>query len=233
MGEREDRILGEKGLAFFGSVVAGQSHEITNVLNIIHELAGLQEDLLSGEASALASKRERIGRIAARIRGQVERGETILRQLNRFAHTADRPRAACDLKELLERVVFLARRPATLRKVVLEERFPEASVSLETSPFLLEQAVFTAIETAIAAASRRRRVTVSYRLAGEGAAVDVQSADPIPPGPERKAREALLALLAHEVGGSLTIEAGEGPACLTLSLARRRTPPDAERARYE
>jgi len=46
LSEHEERIICNGALAFYGKVVAGQSHEVTNVLNIINELTGLQQDLL-------------------------------------------------------------------------------------------------------------------------------------------------------------------------------------------
>ena len=51
MHEDDRELLRTNGLAFFGTVIAGQSHEVTNVLNIVHELAGLQRDLLQGTES--------------------------------------------------------------------------------------------------------------------------------------------------------------------------------------
>jgi C4-dicarboxylate-specific signal transduction histidine kinase len=225
MNDPDDRLLREEGLAFFASIVAGQTHEITNVLNVINELAGLQEDLLSGEGRGSSPNGERLAQIAARIRKQVERGNAIVQNVNRFAHGADRPRADCDLRELLDGIVFLAQRSARLAKTSLEARLPDRSIPLETSPFALAHAVFSCIEVALAAATEQRRITVSCGASREGAEVVVESADPLPAGPELEAREAFLSLLVRDVGGRVTVAAGVGPDRITLFIPRREGEP--------
>ena len=41
MCDAKSKVIRDEGLAFMGKITAGQSHEVTNVLNIIGELAGL------------------------------------------------------------------------------------------------------------------------------------------------------------------------------------------------
>jgi phosphoglycerate-specific signal transduction histidine kinase len=202
MGDHHRRLR-EDGLRFFGATTAGQSHEITNVLNIINELAGLQSDLLTAVENGRELNIARLKALAERIQNQVNRGEAIVRNLNRFAHSVDVPVAVFDLRELLERVVFLARRPAGLRRIRLDAELPAESVALEGNPFCVQQAVYLAIDVALHGATEERRVVVSYAVRPSGAEILVTSADPVTPSEETDGRLALLERLMAEIGGSV------------------------------
>ena len=203
MDERDGRLLQTGGLAFFGKIMAGQSHEVTNVLNIINELSGLQEDLLCAAGPGGPPDVVKLSQIAERIKSQVRRGETLVRCMNRFAHSVDCPVTVFDLKETLDQIVCLARRSANLAKVVLEQEFPEASMPLEASPFGFQQTVFRCIEIALEAATEQRRITVSYQVSDPGATIAIRSADPILADPEVADRESLLGLLMRQLAGQL------------------------------
>jgi hypothetical protein len=201
--------LRREGLAYFGRTVAGQSHELTNVLNVINELAGLQLDLLQAAARGSAVRLERLAEIAGKIQHQVERGESIVRCVNRFAHSVDLELAFVEPRELLSSVAALAERPARLARTELVADFPADCAALENDPFRLQHAVATLVDLALLASSVRRQVTVRYRLSSDGAEVEVVSADPLAePDPHLLA---LADLLARDLGGSfLTVRGEEG-----------------------
>ena len=193
----------DEALAFMGTIIAGQSHEVTNVLNIINELAGLEQDVLSsvdpGEGVPLAKLKE-IGR---KIQFQVARGETIIRHMNLFAHSVDTPRAVFDVRDAVNRIVFLAERWTRLRRVELRAELPDDTTALENHPFFFQCAVFVCIDAASLTTSSQRQVTVSYSVSESGTEVIVNSADPIPRTPEITARTSALRRLVDELGGEL------------------------------
>ncbi|MFH2010675.1 MAG: hypothetical protein ABI333_29005 [bacterium] len=204
MNEQDSRLLWERGLQFLGGQTAAQCHEVTNVLNIINEYAGLLGDLLHGSKGGEDLDLSRLETIAQKIATQVRRGETIVRAINQFAHSADTPRALFDVQELLGRICFIAQRPANLARTELHTRFPEASITLENSPLGFEQAVFTAFEIALASSAERRRITVGYTLDERGVEIGVHSADPIVPGGEAAAKATFLAHLMAALRGAVT-----------------------------
>ena len=108
MDEGECQLLRREGLAFFGSIVAGQSHEVTNVLSVINELAGLQGDILGNAGAGQPPDIERLKQVVQKIRNQVQRGEIIIRSINRFAHTVDDSAA---IRKILQRVLHQAEVP--------------------------------------------------------------------------------------------------------------------------
>jgi C4-dicarboxylate-specific signal transduction histidine kinase len=171
------------GLAFFGRIVAATSHELVNVLNIVGEVAGLQDDLLRGAAAGEPLDPGRLAQLAERIRLQTERGQDLLRHLNRFGHSVDQPFLSFDLADCLECHAVLARRFARLARVELTVRPPTAAAPVSGSPFALQMALVRCLEICFTAADRERRVTVAAEPTSDGARVIVTSADPLPPGP--------------------------------------------------
>jgi signal transduction histidine kinase len=166
---------------FFARVVAGATHELTNVLNIVGELAGLQEDMLREAAGGEAVDPGRLAELAHKVRDQTARGQTMLRHLNRFAHTADHPVTAYDVGDVLESLIALAHRFARLERARLELRPPLESIEISGSPFGLALTVFECLRNALDAADETRTIRVVVDAAPGGAEVVVESADPIPP----------------------------------------------------
>jgi len=193
--------LRDESLMFMGSMIAGQSHEITNVLNIISELSGLQRDLLLGAERGQSLNAHRLDEIAERIQFQVLRGDTIVRNINSFAHSVDLPVAVFDLKETMERVIFLADRPARLGKIELLAVLPEETVALENNPFCVQHATFICIDIGLRAASKNRKIKVGYDICENGVEISVKSADPLIFNSWMDKKLRFLDLLLVELGG--------------------------------
>jgi signal transduction histidine kinase len=217
-----------ESIAFFGTIIAGQSHEVTNVLNIISELAGLQLDLLRAQEQDLPVNLPRLQEVTARIKHQVHRGETIIRNVNGFAHSADWPVAVFDLKEMLERVLFLAQRSARLAQVELVSDLPPESIVLESNPFCVQQAVFTCIDLALRSASDIRRVAVDYVVRGDGAEIRVTSGDPLTQDENTDDRLELLQFLLESIGGSVVKRPGDEPAGVSVLRIPRHHSAESE-----
>jgi len=169
-----------RGVLFFGEVVAGLSHELSNVFTIINEMAGLQQDIIAGESLEPSAAADRLGELAGRIKRQVERGEGFNRRLHSLAHSVDEAVTTVDLGEAVELAGSLAARRARLAGVELAVRLPEAPVSLEGDPFALVLTVCSAIGAVVDAADSERRVEVNASARDRGARITLISADPLP-----------------------------------------------------
>ena len=106
MGVKPD-ILTETGLQFFGRISASISHEIKNVLAIINENAGLLEDLTFMANKGKPIDPDRLKRMAATVQKQIGRGDEILKNMNRFAHSIDETVAEVDLNQTIELIIAL------------------------------------------------------------------------------------------------------------------------------
>jgi len=221
----DSRLLWERGLQFLGAQTASQSHEVTNVLNIINEMAGLMGDMLYSADQGRPLNTARLTELTTKIAAQIQRGNKIVRAINQFGHSADKPKAVFDLQEMIERIAFIAQRPAVLAKALLETDFPDQSLSLESSPLGFQQAIFTAFEIALAAASDKRHITIGYTLVGDGVELTVYSADPL--GAPTKVAEmadkaVFLRLLVSTLGGRIiALGADDDPHRIIFAFPKR------------
>ena len=73
----------------FAKISASISHEIKNTLSIINENAGLLEDFAQMAEEGTGVAVERVRAVTKTIAKQVDRSNIIMKNLNRFAHSAD------------------------------------------------------------------------------------------------------------------------------------------------
>ncbi len=139
----------QKGLAFFGKIAAGVTHELRNVLAVINESSGLMSDLLAMAKDIPFPNRDRFLRSLSRIEAQVLRGVEITGEFNRFAHSVDNPVASIDLNEIVQRTVALAKRFAALKNIELQALSSGGPVVVLVSPFLLQMVLTCIVEAAI------------------------------------------------------------------------------------
>jgi hypothetical protein len=69
---------------------------------------------------------------------QIQRGDVIIKRMNRFAHSADENRATVNLNELIVMVVELFQRTAVSRGVKVDVKTSAAAMTIKTEPFALE-----------------------------------------------------------------------------------------------
>ncbi len=179
MHDDPQRTPEREGVLFFAAMGAGLSHELSNIFNIVNELAGLQQDIVAAAAQGGTTGLARVTDLAARIKSQVSRGEEINRGLHRLSHSVDDTDIDFDLGETLVLFGSLAARAARLAEVGLEVRPPEAAIACHGGPFGLLLALHACVRVALAAASSQRRIEVWGEEGPEGVHVIVSSADPI------------------------------------------------------
>lgn len=135
-------------IAFFGRITAGVTHELKNVLAIINESSGLMQDLmaLSKETPAY---HDRFQKALTSIKGQIQRGQSLIARLNRFAHTPDSRFRTIDLYDAADHLMALSQRFGTLKNVAIKTVPPlpsEQPVQATVNPVQFQMALFTAIE---------------------------------------------------------------------------------------
>ncbi|WP_054693217.1 hypothetical protein [Desulfosarcina cetonica] len=110
MTEDHQQALAIEGVRFFGEISASISHELKNVLAIVNENAGLLDDMVRMSEQGLCLAPERVSRAALSIIRQVARGDRIIKNMNRFAHSADLPREDLDIREVVDFIPELTAR---------------------------------------------------------------------------------------------------------------------------
>jgi len=162
-------IIAETGFQFFGKMTASITHEIKNVLAIINENAGLLEDITLMADRGKPVEPQRLKTLAQAVIKQISRADTIVKNLNRFAHSADESLKSVDLNDILELVVVLSNRLAAMRGIELEPKLQETPVKIKTSPFLLMNLIWLFLDFAMDATGDRRIVELTIQQAGSGA----------------------------------------------------------------
>jgi signal transduction histidine kinase len=209
MNDEEHRLMRESALSFFGSITASLSHELSNSVAIINELAGLTHDILPDTRRKARVDCVRLRELAQRITSQVKRGQDTIRKLNRFAHSVDDPFCEFDLRKLLEEIVSLAQRFASLKRVDLEPRLTDDSLIIRSDPFRMQQAIFGCIQLALEGSGRNDIIIITLDATGSDVRVTVEN-------PNLKRTEnfdstmTFISLLAESLQGRMENSGHEG-----------------------
>lgn len=164
-------------LFFFGRISASVSHELKNVLAVINEQAGLLSDLACLAGRGMPLDPERLAMAAECLLKQVRRGDGIIGQFNRFAHTTDTPRREVSLTEIADLVVTLAARQAAMRQVGLET-LPGPELRVTTDPFSLCRLVHLLLEGAMTRPGSNRTLTLGPAGTPESPGLCLSGLDP-------------------------------------------------------
>ncbi len=132
------------GLLFCGTMTASMSHEIKNALAIVNENAGLLDDLILLSEKGRPLNPERLKTLAGDIRRQVQRADSIVSRLNRFAHSAGQPVTTTDIKEILEFTAALAARMAAMKGVTIT--VADTAILLQARPFIVENLLWLCLK---------------------------------------------------------------------------------------
>jgi signal transduction histidine kinase len=163
--------IGDCGLHCFGSISASISHELKNALAIINENAGLLEDLSLMAEKGRPLDPVRLKSLAANIGKQIQRADGIIRNMNRFAHSADEPVNCIDLGETLALTVALTSRLAAMKSVTLNFIPPPQPICVTTRLFYIENLIWLCLKEIFERAGAEKEITLTLRSQPEGAAV--------------------------------------------------------------
>jgi signal transduction histidine kinase len=157
-------LPGAMGLHYIAKVTASISHEMKNVLAIINENKGLLEDLSFAAKRGRPIEPERLERTCGQMSKQIDRADSILKTMSRFAHSFDHPEAPVDLFDLCQLVATLAGRIAAQRKVILQVCQPAEPQTLARHPFAVQNQLWRCLELAIAATSEDTVLTIKPQV---------------------------------------------------------------------
>ncbi|QGY40398.1 sensor histidine kinase [Pseudodesulfovibrio cashew] len=194
-----------QGLQFFGRISASVSHEIKNVFAVINESAGLIEDFTLMAERGMPIQPEKLKSVAASIQGQVRRGDSIVRNMNAFAHSADEPVREVNLAETLGLIVALTTRLADMKQVRLTLGDCE-SISRKANPFDLMRLLHGAMEACLDGLAPGDSLVACVKSADGGASFSLSA-----PGKDVPfASDASLSSLAQAMGLRIISEEGTG-----------------------
>jgi C4-dicarboxylate-specific signal transduction histidine kinase len=193
----------EAGLQFYGKMTASISHEIKNVLAIVNENAGLLEDLAFMADGGAAIEPQRLKNMSRAVMKQVSRADAIMKNMNRLAHSVDESVKTIDLNDILELLVALSARFASMRGVTVQPKLNEGPLKLTTSPFFLMNLLWLCLDFAMDAAGEDKIVELFPQKTEAGVQVFFKSLGgltgaPLQPFPTEPENE-LCGLLAADL----------------------------------
>lgn len=162
------QAIAREEIRFFGDVSAGISHEINNRLAVINEKAGLLQDLAAMLAQGKDVDPVRFEEQSKKIVEQVALAREVVRDLNRFAHSADEELAEVEVTELLGLVAALYARKARTAEAELLVSDAGEPLTVRTNPFMLESLIGRGFEVALARVGGARTVYAAVENANRG-----------------------------------------------------------------
>ena len=160
------------GLLFCGTMTASMSHEIKNALAIVNENAGLLDDLILLSEKGRPLNPERLKTLAGDIRRQVQRADSIVGRLNRFAHSAGQPVTTTDIKEILEFTAALAARMAAMKGVTIT--VADTTILLQARPFIVENLLWLCLKHLFAMSTGNQTVQLGAESADSHVVIGIQ-----------------------------------------------------------
>jgi signal transduction histidine kinase len=160
-------IIGQTAVAYFGRTSASISHELKNALAIIRENAGLMDDYLAMAERGVPIDPVKFKQLTGRIHSQTLRADTLIKNMNRFAHSVDEPMRKVNLNEWVELLAALAHREAAMRQVALQVAPWGAPVELMTNPYLLLTLLGHCLTLALSAVTAGSQITLKVLPAQE------------------------------------------------------------------
>lgn len=140
----ETSSVDEVCLKVFGTLTASVTHEIKNTISIINENAGLLKDLCDFAEEESGVPVKHVDGAADKMMKQVERSNTILTNLNRFAHSGDNIPGEADLSDILSLMVALTSRFAAMQKISLKLECP-SGIKVRTNLLIFESLLCTTL----------------------------------------------------------------------------------------
>mgnify|MGYP000221124850 CR=1 FL=1 len=153
-------------IRFFGKITAVATHEMKNILSIINENAGLMEDLLLMTENGHPFQFDKARTISSRLQKQVQRSDDLLKNLNRFSHSADGAAGIIDLAETVSFILKMGNRLIEKTRSNISVVPPDTPVMVSSHVFYLQQLLWRAIEQTGCLDHQKMRLTLSYQTDG-------------------------------------------------------------------
>jgi len=206
------------GLQFFGKISASLSHEMKNALAVINEHAGLLMDLVHLSEKGRPLEPERIKGVGAKVMEKVKHADSIIKNLNTFAHTVDSPANRMDAGEHLELMISLTRRICAGKGISVTLVRPESPVMIDTSAYALIHLCWCCLEKVMQWAGEGKTVSLIPEKTENAARIRFTKLENIPDNPDIFTEEREKSLLAC-LGAGLSVNAEAKEVILSLPFS--------------
>ena len=173
--------MGEAGLQFYSKVSASISHDIKNSLAVINESAGYLEDVTLMAKKGMNIDINRLETLAGSMLKQVQRANTIVKNMNRLAHSLDDPACQTDLNALIELMLRLSERTTVTRGVKVSAAFSDPAITITTHPFYVENLIWLILNFGMDVVGDAKTIDITPKKIDSGAAVHFTGLEKLTP----------------------------------------------------
>lgn len=212
----EQGIEYESALRFFGKMSASISHEINNTLAIINENAGLLEDFALMADKGRAIDPARLKTIAEKILIQIHRADSIIKNMNKFAHSVDERVRSVDMNDLLQLMIELSSRFASMRGVTIELKRPAEPLFITTNIFFLENLLWQFLDFAMDITGQGKTVFLNTDITENHILIRFSQLEGLKSAPRNTPQVTMTEGLLDALKGTLTTNIEAGMITLTL-----------------
>lgn len=164
----DQQLIQSQKLAAIGELSSGIAHEINNPLAIIGQEVEWIRHLIQEGAQQAEAPLEDLKDSLREIGQQVERCREITHKLLDFARKQEPLIQAVDINRLIEDMVRLVEREASLHNIRLERHYGEALPTVRTDAPLVRQVVLNILNNASYAIQKDGVITIETRAQGNG-----------------------------------------------------------------
>lgn len=204
-------------LQFFGKISASLSHEMKNALAVINEHAGLLTDLVHMAEKGRPLDPERIRTVGTKVMEKVKHADSIIKNLNIFAHTVDNAAARIDVGDHLELMISLTRRLCAGKGITAMLVRPESPVAMEASAYSLIHLSWCCLEKVMQWAGEEKSINLIVEKTEKAVRIRFAKLENPPCAEDIFTEEREKKLLAS-FGAELTVDAQAKEVILYLPL---------------
>jgi len=157
-----------QSLSFMGEITASVTHELNNVLGTIEQVTGLIEDLAAVDFAQNSEIAGKLLDVVEKVARQSDRGTSLIKRLNRFAHLNDEPFGEYNIAELLETMIYLSERAAKMNKVELVAGTIDRDIIIGIRPLATAKEIYDVIKLGIRLANPSEKVEIDLHPCDNG-----------------------------------------------------------------
>ncbi len=213
--EKELYTVCAEGLIFFGKTNRFISHEMKNILAIISETLGLLNELVAlSEEGGRKLEPGKLKSLSEGIIEEVERANTLVRDMNRFAHSVDEFICEVDITQCMALILQISRLNAKIRDVPIELT-ETRSHRINSSPFFVNNLLYHATYFALShAASDKTGIRVSLSDTAEGVAIRFSG---ISPNTTQRFPDGKTRTVMNAISADAALDTAKGELCLSVT----------------
>lgn len=156
-----------EALSLFGRTNRLISHELKNILAIISETLGLIDELVELSETGMKLEPRKLRSLSESVIEEVERANSIIRNMNTFAHSIDEFMREVDISRILTLMIELSKLDSasknTKRRLVDSE-----PCIIYTSPLFLENLIYHVLNFSLHEAGPENEIRISFDSGDDG-----------------------------------------------------------------